>query len=226
MGEQCQEAISLKNQGNKAFGKDRYADALEAYSRARGIWSTANIRGHHVAVLWSNEAACHKKVSDWDKCIHACEQGLEHFCTAKIRQKLDNSLKEAQGSKEAAQAAAAAIPVAGERDMAAAVAKPSVPRNPPTKLQAPLPREEGKVPLYPGGSAQGKVHNPGPFICGFEEAKDQGFVDGVDGWKDKKVKEEQELDRELVDKGLMSPDLLDDPNSLDLVNHRRPPGLM
>merc|ERR1719343_1539106 len=94
--EQGEEAVRLKGQGNKAFSGGRYPDALEAYARAREIWDTAKIRGHHVAVLWSNEATCYKKASEWDDCIRACEEGITHYCTAKIRSKLTGTLKEAQ----------------------------------------------------------------------------------------------------------------------------------
>merc|ERR1719188_1498504 len=106
--EQGEEAIKLKSQGNKAFGDGRYADALEAYARARKVWEAADIRGHHMAVLWSNEAACHKKASDWDSCIRACEEGIVHYCTSKIRSKLGSTLQEAEEARGIAQAAAAA----------------------------------------------------------------------------------------------------------------------
>jgi len=231
--EQGEEAVRLKGQGNKAFSDGRYPDALEAYARARKIWDTAKIRGHHVAVLWSNEATCYKKASEWDDCIRACEEGITHYCTAKIRSKLTGTLKEAQEAKAAAEAAAAAAAADPEAARAAAAAEEEArqealqralaAKKPPTKLKDGFLDEE-EEPLYPAeGSAQGKVDKPGPFICNFEDAKEAGFVDGIDGWKDTITREEQALDRELVGKGLMAPDLLDDPKTVDYIN-RLPPG--
>lgn len=79
--------------------------------------------------------------------------------------------------------------------------KPEVVRKPPTPLKQGWVQETSTKPLYPKGSVQGKVEKPGPFICPFNEASENGFVDGVDGWKDRQKREEQALDRELVAQG-------------------------
>jgi len=212
--EQGESAMKLKVQGNKAFGEKRYQDALKAYADARKVWEAAGIRGHHSAVLWSNEAACYKKTEEWETCRHACEQGFTHYCTPKIKKKLEDTQKEAVA--EAAEVAKGYV-----KDK-----PPPAPRKPPSKLKEHFldSEETQEKPLYPEeGSKQGTVDKPGPFICHFEDAKEAGFVDGVDGWKDKQKKELQALDEDLVKDGLMSPDLLDDPKTLDLIN-RLPPG--
>merc|ERR1712113_1005073 len=109
-----------------------------------------------------------------------------------------------------------------EADLAVGMVKEkpaAPPRKPPTKLKEGFVEDLDTKPLYgKEGSKQGKVDNPGPFICHFEDAKEAGFVDGVDGWKDRMTREEQALDKELVDQGLMSSDLLDDPKSVQYIN--------
>merc|ERR1712066_829560 len=115
----------------------------------------------------------------------------------KIRTKLNEQLKKAE--KE-------------EADVATGMVKEKpepAPRKPPSKLKEGFVEDLDSKPLYgEEGSKQGKVENPGPFICHFEDAKEAGFVDGVDGWKDQKTREEQALDKDLVAQGLMSADLL------------------
>mmetsp|Transcript_151601 Transcript_151601/g.263365 ORF Transcript_151601/g.263365 Transcript_151601/m.263365 type:complete len:460 (+) Transcript_151601:47-1426(+) len=216
--EQGEAAIKYKVTGNKAFAEHRYDDALKAYEDARKVWQTANIRGHHVAVLWSNDAQTYRKMEKWEKCKNACEQGMEYYATGSIPKKLQENLKEATAKIEEAEKA--------EREGRQVEEKPAVqrvPRNPPTKMKDSF-LTETEEPLYTEPSKQGKVDNPGPFICHFEDAKEAGFVDGVDGWKDRQKREEQALDKELVADGLMSEDLLDDPKSVEYIN-RLPPGV-
>merc|ERR1711881_552923 len=62
--EQGEQAVKLKNLGNTAFKEKRHADALKQWAEARSIWEKADIRGHHVAVLWNNEALCHRQMGD------------------------------------------------------------------------------------------------------------------------------------------------------------------
>jgi len=207
--EQGERAVKRKHDGNTAFKEKKYEEALKSYGGARQIWEDAGIRGHHTAVLWSNEAVCHKKMENWKECQHACEQGLTHYCSASIQSKLKEGLKEAEDELKKI-----ALGQVEEKP-------PPKPRKPPTQLKDGF-LESQEEPLYPSGSVQGQVTNPGPFICNFEEAKEAGFVDGVDGWKDRMKREEQELDEQLVKEGLLSPDLLDDPKTLDLIN-RLPP---
>mmetsp|Transcript_141750 Transcript_141750/g.359951 ORF Transcript_141750/g.359951 Transcript_141750/m.359951 type:complete len:139 (+) Transcript_141750:3-419(+) len=135
-----------------------------------------------------------------------------HYCSEKIRTKL-NDLKQ-KAEKE-------------QKDIDAGLVKEKpalVPRKPPTELARGFVEDFDDKPLYgEEGSKQGKVDNPGPFICHFEDAKEAGFVDGVDGWKDRQTREEQELDKQLVKQGLMAEDLLDDPKSVQYINPL-PPG--
>lgn len=213
--EQGEQGVKLKNQGNTAFGEKRYEDALKLYAEARSVWEAAGIRGHHNAVLWSNEATCHRKLEAWSQAKEAAEQGLTHYCSAKIRKKLEDLV--ADSDKEMAAVAAGVVKE-----------KPApVPRKPPSKLDDGFIEKAATAdkPLYgEEGSAQGKVDKPGPFICGFEDAKEAGFVDGVDGWKDRMTRDEQALDRNLVKQGLMSADLIDDPKDVRYINPL-PPGV-
>merc|ERR1719421_2866483 len=94
--------MNLKTRGNKEFGEKNYAKALETYAEARAVWETAEIRGHHVAVLWSNAAKCHLKTGDWDKCKRACEEGLKHFSAAGIKEKLEATAAEADAAEQKA----------------------------------------------------------------------------------------------------------------------------
>lgn len=92
--EQAEQAMKLKDTGNKAFSEKRNEDALKAWAEARSVWEKADIRGHHTAVLWSNEALCRRKMGEVDKAKEACNQGLTHYTTSKIREKLQFNLVE------------------------------------------------------------------------------------------------------------------------------------
>merc|ERR1719436_294635 len=134
--EQGEEVVKLKNLGNKAFGEKRYQDALKLYADARKVWEKAGVRGHHTAVLWSNEATAHKKLEDWEHCRQACQEGLTHYCTAKIRKKPEDSMKEAENEQEAIKAGIVKeVP-------------PPVPRKPPSKLKEGWVEETEEKPLY------------------------------------------------------------------------------
>eukprot|EP00429_Kryptoperidinium_foliaceum_P058458 CAMPEP_0176095840 /NCGR_PEP_ID=MMETSP0120_2-20121206/48043_1 /TAXON_ID=160619 /ORGANISM="Kryptoperidinium foliaceum, Strain CCMP 1326" /LENGTH=457 /DNA_ID=CAMNT_0017429819 /DNA_START=80 /DNA_END=1453 /DNA_ORIENTATION=+ len=207
--EQAEQAMKHKISGNDAYNRQRYESALESYEKAREVWAAADVRGHHVATLWSNTALTYKRLEQWDKCHDACNEGLTHYCLPGIREKLEYTLQEVEKTKE---------------DLANGVVKekppqPEVVRNPPTPLKTGWVEDTRTKPMYgDGGSEQGKVDKPGPFICPFHLATDAGFVDGVDGWKDRKTREEQKTDQELVAAGLMSPDLLDDPKTVQYIN--------
>ena len=94
--EQSEKAVVLKQKGNKEFAAHNWDGAKKAYAEARAIFEAAQIRGHHMAVLWSNEAKCAIKQEDWDLAIECCDAGLEHYATKKIRDKLAASLEEAE----------------------------------------------------------------------------------------------------------------------------------
>lgn len=222
--EQGEKAMRLKQEGNKAFGDKRYDTALECYAKARDVWVKADIRGHHTAVLWSNSARCFWKEGKWDECTHACEKGLAHYCSKDIKKKLEDCLDHARAeAKRKAEAVAEGKAVPPPPAAVEAAREALAARKAGTKLQDGfLESGEDAKPLYDGPSEQGKVHNPGPFICHFEDAKEAGFVDGVDGKKDREKKELQALDEQLVKEGLMARELLDDPKDLDLIN-RLPP---
>lgn len=208
--EQAESAVDRKNDGNKAFKANKFHDALLHYEESRKIWEASDVRGHHVAVLFSNEAQCLLKIGEWDRARCACEEGLTHYCTPHIKTRLEARLQEAETAEaEGREHEPKALPSQ---------------RKPPSKLSDNFLNASEK-PLYDSsGSAQGKVEKPGPFICHFEDAKENGFVDGVDGWKDRQTREEQELDKKLVAEGLMAKDLLDDPKHVQYINPL-PPGV-
>merc|ERR1711871_1205611 len=54
--EQAEKAVKLKQDANKKFSEKDYEGANKMYTEARRIWEAASIRGHHLAVLWSNQA--------------------------------------------------------------------------------------------------------------------------------------------------------------------------
>merc|ERR1712086_764297 len=143
--EQSETAVKRKNEGNQAFKVSKFPDALRLYAEARKIWEAADIRGHHVAVLFSNEAACYKKIKEWQKCQDACNKGLTHYCTEKIAKKLQDSIEEA-ANETAAEA----------RGEVKEVPPPPV-KNPPSKLEGGFLSEEcaPAKELYPTGSVQG-----------------------------------------------------------------------
>jgi len=207
--EQSETAVKKKNEGNQLFKVSKYSEAIRLYAEARKIWLAADIRGHHVAVLFSNEAACHKKNKEWVECQKSCNEGLTHYCTEKIRRKLEDSLKESVDE--------AAAEARGE-------VKPTpapVPRKPASKLEGGFLSEEfaPEREFYPTGSVQGGTgKSPGPFICGFQDALHAGFVDGCDGDKDKARKEEQALDKQLCKEGYLDPELVTTSDKLDLIN--------
>merc|ERR1711972_761014 len=83
--EQGEQAVKNKQIGNKAYQEKRYDAALKAWREARDIWQKADVRGHHVAVLWNNEATCRRNMGDYDGCRKACEEGVKHYTTKAIK---------------------------------------------------------------------------------------------------------------------------------------------
>merc|ERR1719401_1022025 len=85
-------AMKAKAKGNKAFGDNKYEEALQAWCTGRKALEEQSLTGHHMAVLWSNEAMCRKKMNDIDGCRKACQAGLANTCAKSIRTKLQHNL--------------------------------------------------------------------------------------------------------------------------------------
>merc|ERR1719183_1965406 len=60
--EQGEEAMKKKDAGNKYFKAKKFDEAIAAYAEARRIWTAADVRGHHLAVLWNNESTCRRQM--------------------------------------------------------------------------------------------------------------------------------------------------------------------
>jgi len=203
--EQSEKAVVLKQKGNKEFAAHNWDGARKAYSEARAIFEAAQIRGHHMAVLWSNEAKCAIKEENWDLAIECCDAGLEHYATTKIRDKLTASLEEAE-AESAKQSVNSSDAVTVQADPEAAATEDGAPGEDATKGSSfGFPKsKKGKKPavndgklhskplkekmtgfliepeaeaFYPNGSEQGKDGEAAhrPFICDYKEADLRGF---------------------------------------------------
>merc|ERR1712150_94640 len=173
--EQGEQAVKQKDIGNKAYKEKRYEDALKAYAEARSIWEKADVRGHHMAVLWSNEATCRRSMNDFDGSRKACEEGLTHYTTAKIREKLQASLEECDKPR----------PEPTEEEKAK-VEEELQKRKEKAKEKVIKHKEEVKDiakksvgsggQIYNGeGSGQKDYVQPGTFICPMDQAQDIGL---------------------------------------------------
>merc|ERR1712137_475290 len=87
------EAMKLKAKGNEAFGRKKFRETLEHWLAARKKLEKENLSGHHVAVLCSNIAICHKNMGDTAKCRASCEDGLRHYAAGAIHTKLKHHLR-------------------------------------------------------------------------------------------------------------------------------------
>merc|ERR1712217_747386 len=96
------QAMKMKAKGNKAFTANNHSEALEHWASGRSSLEKGGLAGHHMAVLWSNEANCRKKMGDWSRCRAACESGLGPYCAASVCAKLEYHL--ADCDKQAAEA--------------------------------------------------------------------------------------------------------------------------
>lgn len=180
------EAMKLKTRGNKAFGEGRYEAALNAWTEGREALEKEAISGHHMAVLWSNEAMCCKKMGDADRCRTACKTGLGLFSLKSVKDKLEHNLAEcdrpqlptgdkATASVAKAPAAEASADAAAAAATAQAAGPPEEPApGPAAEAAAPPARRRGtelkggflkdigesKRPMYgAAGSVQGKNHS-------------------------------------------------------------------
>jgi len=89
------DAMKKKVKGNKALADKKYEEAISLWSEGRDLLEAKRITGHHVAVLWSNEAICCKQMGDSAGCKQACDEGLKHFCLPSVKAKLEKNLVDA-----------------------------------------------------------------------------------------------------------------------------------
>merc|ERR1712110_966370 len=171
--EQAEQALKNKQIGNDAFkaGTKRYDDALKAWAEARSIWEKADVRGHHMAVLWNNEALCRRRMGDLDGSRAACNEGLTHYTTPAIRAKLENNLAECDKP----------IPEPSEEEK-----KVQAEKLEQRKEKAKKQVEESKEVAKKAASSEGVIYGdegsgqkdyvmPGPFICPMPEAQKMGL---------------------------------------------------
>ncbi|KAF2716330.1 hypothetical protein K431DRAFT_289478 [Polychaeton citri CBS 116435] len=69
------ESNSQKATANTLFGKGSYQNAIQTYDRA--LASCPSYLDYELAVLRSNIAACHLKLSEWKEAIASADKGLE-----------------------------------------------------------------------------------------------------------------------------------------------------
>lgn len=111
------EAMEQKAKANSLLKNGKFDEACQTYALARNTLAAADIGGHHVASLWSNEAICRKKMGDAEGCRTACEEGLRIFeceepgkklyCSDSIRKKLEFNLAEPEQAGKDAEVAEA-----------------------------------------------------------------------------------------------------------------------
>ncbi|KAF1821610.1 uncharacterized protein K489DRAFT_306162, partial [Dissoconium aciculare CBS 342.82] len=69
------ESNTHKTTGNNLFGKGSYENAVQNYDRA--LSSCPNYLDYELAVLRSNVAACHLKLSEWKEAVASAEKGID-----------------------------------------------------------------------------------------------------------------------------------------------------
>jgi tetratricopeptide (TPR) repeat protein len=69
------ESNDHKTAGNTLFGKGSFENAVQNYDRA--LSSCPNYLDYELAVLRSNVAACHLKLSEWKEAITSAEKGVD-----------------------------------------------------------------------------------------------------------------------------------------------------
>lgn len=69
------ESNNHKSTGNTQFGVGSYENAIQNYDRA--LSSCPNYLDFELAVLRSNIAACHLKLSEWKETVESAEKGVE-----------------------------------------------------------------------------------------------------------------------------------------------------
>jgi len=68
------ESNSLKGSANQLFGKGSFENAIQTYDKA--LSSCPNYLDYEIAVLRSNIAACHLKLSEWKGAVESAEKGI------------------------------------------------------------------------------------------------------------------------------------------------------
>ena len=71
------ESNTHKSTGNSLFGQGSYENAIQNYDRA--LSACPNYLDYELAVLRSNIAACHLKLSEWKEAVTSAEKGLDNL---------------------------------------------------------------------------------------------------------------------------------------------------
>ncbi|KAK4543596.1 hypothetical protein LTR36_005491 [Oleoguttula mirabilis] len=66
---------SLKGSANHLFGTGSFGNAIQTYDRA--LASCPNYLDYEIAVLRSNVAACHLKLSEWKEAVESASKGVD-----------------------------------------------------------------------------------------------------------------------------------------------------
>eukprot|EP00929_Paragymnodinium_shiwhaense_P076307 TRINITY_DN39202_c0_g1_i1.p1 TRINITY_DN39202_c0_g1~~TRINITY_DN39202_c0_g1_i1.p1 ORF type:complete len:453 (+),score=136.53 TRINITY_DN39202_c0_g1_i1:116-1474(+) len=174
--EQAESALKTKNVGNDALKEQRFEDAVKQYQEARKVWDKAGIAGHHMAVLWSNEANALKRLKDFEAAEKAAQEGLKLYAKPAIKEKLQHHLSEACEAK--AKPAPEPTPEEVQKKEQQSEAR---------KEKAQKQKEEYKeiakeaVQAKPGGiygeagSGQKNYVVPPPYICPMDQAYAMGL---------------------------------------------------
>ena len=67
-------SVSLKEQGNEAFKKGQYDDALSCYTKALDL--SGDIKDTEKANLYKNRAMCYLKVSQHENAVNDATRGM------------------------------------------------------------------------------------------------------------------------------------------------------
>ena len=95
-----EESNKQKAEANKFFGTSQYSQAIGEYDKA--LSSCPNYLEYEVAVLKSNIAACHLKLSDWKAAIDSATSALDSLERLLPQKKKENKDATADGAKNEA----------------------------------------------------------------------------------------------------------------------------
>lgn len=98
------DAMEQKDAGNKYLKEKKFDRAISSYAAAREtLQKRASMEGHHMAVLWCNEANCCHQMGDIEGARKACEAGLKVcFAQDKIKDKLKFHLEKCDSASSTA----------------------------------------------------------------------------------------------------------------------------